>query len=216
MTRVRLALLAVVAIPAVAHATPSPDAVAKQVEHFYAKVTHLHADFREEITNATFGQTKTRGGTVWFARPGSMAWDFASPRDTSIVTIRLVSNGAISWHVDNDTSTVFVRNGAEPPSTPFLLVGSLTKDYTVALDVSGTYGTGTVLALTPRAKSNDVKRIELVVDPADGHVEEWIVIEPDDNVNRFIFDGVDTTTAPAASLFTVNLKAMPSYKIVKM
>jgi outer membrane lipoprotein-sorting protein len=107
-----------------------------------------------------------------------------------------------------------VRGAGAPVLTPFLLVGSLTKDYTVALDASGTYGSGTVLALTPRVKSKDLKRIELVVDPADGHVVEWIVIDVNDDVDRYSFDGVDTATAPAASRFTVDPNAMSTYKIV--
>jgi chaperone LolA len=210
-------MLAVLAIPAVAHAAPSADAVAKEVEQFYAKLSHLHARFRQDIYNATFGQTKTTSGTVWLSRPTSMHWDYANRRDPSKSAKEFVSDGKTLWVVDHENRWIDARSLAGsslPASAAFLLGGSLTKSYTVALDVSGTYGKGTVLALTPRTPSAEVKELELVVDPSDGHVVESIVINSNGDVNHFTFDGVDTKTAPSATAFTVNPKSLPTYKVV--
>jgi chaperone LolA len=214
----RLAILVALAIPTAAHAAPTATDVAHQVEQFYAKLSHLHAHFRQDVYSAMWGQTQTSSGTVWLARPTSMRWNYATRLDSAVSAHEFVSDGKTLWRVDHENREIDVRSLAGsslPASAAFLLGGSLTKSYKVALDVSGTFGNGTVLALTPRTPSAEVKELELVVDPSDGHVLESIVIDSDGDVNHFTFDSVDTKTAPAATAFTVDPKAMTGYKVVK-
>lgn len=204
-----------------AAAAPSAPDVAAQVQRYYAGIAHLRAHFRQEFVNTTFGTTRTSQGTVTLARPRQMRWDYASAKDPTRVAKSFVSDGKTLWIVEHDNLQVIVRSVAGetlPASAAFLIGGDLTKDYTIAFDATGTYGGkgAVVLALTPTTPQAQVKTLALVVDPSDGHVAESIVIAPGGDVNHFVFDAPDTKTAPAASLFTVDTKALAKqrYRVV--
>src|SRR5690349_402311 len=57
--------------PAAAPAAAPADAngVVNEVQKFYAGIKQVTAQFRQSVTNNTFGSTKTSDGTVWLMKP---------------------------------------------------------------------------------------------------------------------------------------------------
>ena len=52
---------------ATAAATPNASTVVTNVQQFYANIKQVGAQFRQTVTNSTFGSTKKSDGSVWLA-----------------------------------------------------------------------------------------------------------------------------------------------------
>jgi outer membrane lipoprotein-sorting protein len=106
---VRLAILAVLAIPAVAHAAASADDVLARVQGYYKNVAHLRGGFRQETTRATFGDTAKSHGTVELARPGKLRLDYAKPVGQGVKS-SMRSDGTHFWVVNHDNLEIDLKD----------------------------------------------------------------------------------------------------------
>ncbi len=70
----------IVTVPLVATPTVAPvssaNDVVDRVQVFYANIKQVTAQFRQAVTNVTYGSTKTSDGTMWVKKPGNMRWDY--------------------------------------------------------------------------------------------------------------------------------------------
>jgi hypothetical protein len=64
--------------------------------------------------------------------------------------------------------------------------------------------------LKPKTPTNDYKKVSLVVDAADGHVKESIILDASDNLNHFVFSDVRTNNSgdAATGLYAVDPNAL--------
>src|SRR4051812_11667702 len=69
---------------ATAAAAPKADDVVDNVQKFYAGIKQVTAQFRQSVTNNTFGSTKTSDGTVWLNKPGKMRWDYVEKKKDKV------------------------------------------------------------------------------------------------------------------------------------
>ena len=84
----------IVAAPGAGSATASANDVVDSVQKFYANIKQVTAQFRQSVTNDTFGSTKTSDGTVWIMKPGKMRWDYLEKKKTKVeVKKSFISNG---------------------------------------------------------------------------------------------------------------------------
>lgn len=222
----RVALLAFVlaGISAPAHAgppQPSAGAVLAKVQHYYASASHLTAQFRQVVTNVTFGASSTSTGTLWVARPLRFRLDYLAKRTTPPTVAKTFAfDGKDLWMVDHENLQLIrnrVQNSSVPVAVAFLAgAATLDADFHVAFDTSGHYGgkDATVLALTPKHPSAAYKQLFFVVDPADGHVGESIVLDSSGNTSDFSFDNPDLKKAVDPNWFRVDPKALPTYKLI--
>jgi outer membrane lipoprotein carrier protein len=175
---------------------PTADQALAGVQKFYAGIEHVKAKFRQEVKNATFGRTDVSDGMLYIAKPGKMRWDYVAKKTkkTKAATIAksFISNGNYLYVVDNENKQIIkkdLQKNLLPTAVTFLYgKGDLAKDFTPALDASGTYGGkgDLVLALTPKASSAQYKKLFLVVDPS-YRVKESIIIDGAGNTNHFRF-----------------------------
>src|SRR4051794_29011706 len=61
---------AVTPAPAAPATAMNANAVVTEVQKFYAGIKQVTSQFRQSVTNNTFGSTKTSDGTVWLSKPG--------------------------------------------------------------------------------------------------------------------------------------------------
>ncbi|HTJ43206.1 MAG TPA: outer membrane lipoprotein carrier protein LolA, partial [Kofleriaceae bacterium] len=140
---------------------PTADEYVDKVQAFYAKVNQVTAKFRQEVTNAAFGDKKTSDGMVWISKPGKMRWDYYSKPHEGKVDVKksFISNGTYLYVVEHDNKQVFrknLQNDLMPVAVSFLYgKGDLKAEFTAAIDSTGKYGAkdDVVLALTPKKKS---------------------------------------------------------------
>ena len=168
-------------------APASADDVVTAVQKYYLGAEKLKADFKQTYTNTVFGKESVSQGKVMVKKPGKMRWDYTRPEKKYFI-----SDGTTLWVYEEAAKQVFkqsLKDQILPVAVTFLYgQGDLKKDFTAALDPGKYGGKGDlVLKLTPRQASAQYKTLWLVVDPADFHVEESVILEASGNVNHFLF-----------------------------
>lgn len=211
-------------------ATPAPvdapisatDAVAR-VQTFYANISHVDSIFRQEVTNNTFGTTKSSDGEVWLSKPGKMRWDYREKRkDVTVVKKSFISNGTTLYDVEHDNKQVLKKNLAQdlmPVAVTFLYgKGDLAKEFNPEIDKDSKYGGkgDLVLKLTPKKPSAQYKNLFLVVSTADYHVHESVIIDASNNVNHFLFYNEDFEKPVKDSWFEFDESSVKNYRVVDL
>jgi outer membrane lipoprotein-sorting protein len=210
------------ATPVQVAAAPTADEVVGKVQAFYATVNHLTAKFRQEFTNATFGDTKISDGSLWIMKPGKMRWDYFSKSRKGQVKVEksFISNGSYLYVVEHQNKQVIKKNlqkDLTPVAVSFLYgKGDLRADFNAALDTSGKYGNkgDVVLKLTPKTPSAQYKNLFLVVDSTAYRVKQSIIVDSANNVNHFRFFEPDFVKAVKDDWFVFDEKSVKNYRIV--
>lgn len=202
-------------------ARPSAATVLANVQQFYANASHMTAQFRQVVTNATFGTTKASDGKLWVAKPVQFRWDYLEKKQNVVTVAKTFAfDGTTLWLVDHENKQILqnqVQSSVLPAAVSFLTgAGNLAMQFNVALSASGTYGgkSATVLELTPKQPSAPYKQLFFVVDPADWHISESIVIDSSGDTNDFKFFHSDLTSTVKARWFQVNPSSLPTYRLV--
>jgi outer membrane lipoprotein carrier protein len=186
------------------------DTVVGKVQSFYKKTKQLTAKFRQTYSNKTFGRNTVSDGMVWIKKPGKMRWDYKGKKLK--VEKSFISDGKMLWAIEHNNRQYFKKSLEQnllPVAVTFLYgKGDLRRDFSAALDSSGTYGKSTdhVIKLTPRKPSAQYKLLYLVVDPANYRVKQSIVIEASGNINHFRFYEPNTNKTVQDSYFYFNEK----------
>jgi len=198
----------------------SPAEVVTGVQAYYKSVQKLSADFRQEYTNTTFGKTSISDGRVFIAKPGKMRWDYARTAGRPEKKY-FISDGTTLWVYEEAQKQAFEQNLRDqllPVAVTFLYgQGSLSDEFKPELDTSGKYGgkDDYVVKLTPKKPSAQYKQLWLVVDPADFHVKESVILEASDNLNRFAFVNLKQNDKAKFSEKHFKFVPPPGVKVVK-
>jgi outer membrane lipoprotein carrier protein len=172
---------------------PAADVVLK-VQAYYNGITRLQSDFRQEYTNTVYGRSSTSDGKLYIAKPGKMRWDYTKPNKT-----HYISDGTTLWVYEEAAAQAYKLSLSTvllPVAVTFLYGnGNLSAAFNVALD-PGKYGAkhDYCIKLTPMQPSAQYQNLWLVVDPADYHVKESIILEASGNVNHFTFSGIESNS----------------------
>ncbi len=124
-----------------------------------------------------------------------MRWDYTKPE-----TKYFISDGTTLWAYEPANKQAFkedLKGQLLPVAITFLYgQGDLAKDFNASLD-PGKYGAkgDLVLKLVPKQPSAQYKQLWLVVDPADYHVKESVILEASDNLNHFRFTNIKQNEA---------------------
>jgi outer membrane lipoprotein carrier protein len=174
---------------------PTADDLVAKVQTYYANTQKLKASFRQEYVNTTFGKSSTSDGKVFIEKPGKMRWDYEKPEKKYFI-----SDGTTLWVYEEANKQAFqlsLKDQILPVAITFLYgQGNLATSFSAALD-AGKYGAkgDLVVKLTPKQPSAQYKNLWLVVDPADFHVKESVILEASDNVNHFTFTNIQQNDA---------------------
>ena len=200
---------------------PSADAIVDKVQGFYQNVKQVTAKFRQEVTNAAFGETKTSDGMVWISKPGKMRWDYYSKPHGGKIEVKtsFISNGTFLYVVQYDQKQVLRKNLEKdllPVAISFLYgKGDLKAEFNPSVDANSKYGEkdDIVLKLMPKKPSAQYKTLYLVVDPSNYRVKQSVIIDSSDNVNHFRFYEPDFDKAVDDKWFEFNEKSVKNYRI---
>src|SRR5687768_12811469 len=200
---------------------PNAAATVDNVQKFYAGIKQVTAQFRQTVTNNTFGSKKNSDGTVWLMKPGKMRWDYVEKKkDKAVVKKSFISNGKYLYVVEHDNKQVVkknLENDLMPVAVSFLYgKGDLKAEFNAEVDTTGKYGAkgDLVLKLTPKRPSAQYKNLFLVVNPADYRVTQSVIIDSSNNVNHFRFFAPDFTKPIKESWFEFDKASVKNYRIV--
>lgn len=165
------------------------------VQAFYDQTRTVEAEFYQTYFNRIYDKYDHSKGSVKFAKPGRMRWDYAAPNGKVIVSDgkRLV---VYEPGEDNEPGQVFERAISDselPQALAFLTgTGKLADDFTFRLLDSGAQGfpTGYVLELLPKKPSPHYDRILFYVDRDEkrtGLVHRVLIVDSAGNRNRIDF-----------------------------
>ncbi|MEO7734042.1 MAG: outer membrane lipoprotein carrier protein LolA [Kofleriaceae bacterium] len=209
-----------VAAPAARPAANAAEVVDK-VQKFYAGIQQVTAQFRQAVTNDTWGSTKTSDGAVFITKPGKMRWDYLEQRKADVIVKKsFISNGTLLWVVEHDNKQVMKKNLSQdlmPVAVSFLYgKGDLKAEFSPELDTSGKYGEkdNLVLKLTPKQPSAQYKNLYLVVSQSDFHVTQSVIVDSSNNVNHFRFFSPDFVKPIKASTFEFDERSVKNYRVL--
>lgn len=208
---------------ATAPAAMTANEAVDKVQAFYAKINSVTAQFKQTVTNTTYGKSTDNQGMVWISKPGKMRWDYLTKKGDKVdLKKSFISNGNYLYVVEHDNKQVMKKSLKEdlmPVAVSFLTgKGDLKVEFTAELDKSGKYGGpgDIVLMLTPKAPSATYKNLVLVVAPTDFHVSQSIIIASSEEVNHFRFFAPDFEKPVDAAWFEFNEKSdkVKNYRII--
>jgi outer membrane lipoprotein carrier protein len=202
--------------------------VVDRVQQFYAGIKQVTAQFRQSVTNNTFGSTKTSDGSVWIMKPGKMRWDYLEKKKDptnpgkEVVEVKksFISNGSYLYVVEHDNKQVVKKSLQQdlmPVAVSFLYgKGDLRAEFNAEIDKSGKYGEkdDIVLRLTPKQPSAQYKNLYLVVSPKDFHVSQSVIVDSSSNVNHFRFFAPDFEKPIKDSYFEFDERSVKNYRVI--
>lgn len=211
-----------IANPTAAAATaPDASTTVDNVQKFYAGIKQVTAQFRQTVTNVTFGQTKYSDGTVWLMKPGKMRWDYVeSKKGKTQVEKSFISNGKYLYVVEHGNKQVVkknLENDLMPVAVTFLYgKGDLKAEFNAEVDKTGKYGAkgDIVLKMTPKKPSAQYKNLYLVVAPDNFRVKQSVIIDSSNNTNQFQFFNPDFEKAQKETIFEFDERSVKNYRII--
>ena len=201
---------------------PTANGVVDNVQKFYADIKQVTAQFRQSVTNSTFGTSKTSDGTVWLMKPGKMRWDYLEKKKSKDVEVTksFISNGSTLYVVDHGNKQVVKKNLQQdlmPVAVTFLYgKGDLKAAFTAELDKASKYGDkdDLVLKLTPKQPSAQYKNLILVVAKDNFRVKESIIVDSSSNVNQFRFYAPDFDKSIKDTWFEFDERSVKNYRVI--
>ncbi len=132
--------------------SPSADAVARDLQNKYDRITDFSADFVHTYRGGVLKQQATERGQMMIKKPGKMRWEYTSPEKKTFV-----SDGHKMYsYLPKDRQVIVGTVPQGEAATPALFLtgrGNITRDYTVAFDKIPEAPAGSIaLRLTPRKR----------------------------------------------------------------
>lgn len=208
--------LATVAPPAAAQNATLPQvgqAVAN-VQAFYNRTNTFSADFTQQYLAKAYNTTKVSNGHVIFSKPGKMDWEYTSPAGN-----RIVSDGSTLRVYEASNKQMYeqtVNQSQYPAALSFLTgQGSLDQNFDFQIFPGAQFGYqgGYVLVGTPKQPTPAYTKVLFYVDAQTSQVLRVLILDGQQNRNRFDFTNPQVNTNVDASKFTFS--PPPGTTIVK-
>ncbi|MGZ3454788.1 MAG: LolA family protein [Polyangiales bacterium] len=194
----------------VASGSAAPADIAAKIQKAYLSINTYEADFEQQYSMKAFNQVKTSKGHVVFQKPapsagpkdgGKMRWDYVEPKDNLVV-----SDGTTLWSYvasEKQARKMLVKDSQMPTALAFLTgKGDLSKDFNLALADTQNFKGGYVLKATPKQATNLYNFVMFYVDGTTFQVVRVLIVDGQDNRNRFDFKSPKVNGQVASSIFT--------------
>ncbi len=182
--------------------TSAQETIVARLQARYDETDGFRADFVQEITSATLGQTLRSRGQVFFKKPGRMRWEFTEPQQL------LIADGSALWLYQpaerQVVKTPFQHAFSSQTPVSFLTgVGRLEEDFSVLPqgETSSVYQ----LRLTPKQAAEAIGLLDIEVSKETFDILQALVTDPLGNTTRVSFTNIERETALGDDLFRFEL-----------
>ena len=170
---------------------PSADALARDVQRKYDRVTDFSAAFVHSYRGGVLKQQATERGTLLVKKPGKMRWEYTSPEKKLFVS----DGHKIYSYIPQDRQVIvgtMPRDDQAPTPALFLTgKGNLTRDFTAAFDKVAEARPGSVaLKLTPKRPEPEYESLTLVLDPKTLALQMLITVDAQGGRSAFTFSNL--------------------------
>ncbi|HVH45585.1 MAG TPA: outer membrane lipoprotein carrier protein LolA [Labilithrix sp.] len=185
-----------------------------KVQAFYDSTTSFVSPFTQEFFVKSHNVRKDSKGTVTFAKPGKMAWDYETPAGN-----RVVSDGTMLRVYEAANKQMFEQNidkSQYPAALSFLTgTGKLSDSFTFVMypGASMNFPGGHVLVGTPKKESAAYTKVLFYVDASTFHVRRALIVDAQGNRNRFDF--VEPKVNVQVNDATFKLVPPPGTQVIK-
>ncbi len=205
MGKARALLLSLTLLAACAPASAETlDAVVRDVEAAYGRMTDLRAEFTQTAFNKSLNQTIPAQGVVYLKKGGKLRWEYKEPTSQEIV-----SDGKKLWVYTPALGQVNVGEATEAlagPAGSFLAgLGRLRAEFAVRFlnpaeprDGEGNW----VLDLTPKRPLPTLARLVLSMDAKTWELRRAVVYDQFENTVTMRFTKVAINSSLPDRLFT--------------
>jgi outer membrane lipoprotein carrier protein len=195
--------LATVAPPANAQTAPNVAQAVANVQAFYNRTSSFSADFTQQYLAHAYNTTKTSNGHVIFVKPGKMDWEYADPKDN-----RIVSDGTNLRVYEAANKQMYeqtVNQSQYPAALSFLTgQGTLDQNFTFEIKPEMNFDGGFVLIGTPKNPTPAYTKVLFYVDTATSQVRRVLILDGQQNRNRFDFSNAQVNATIDPAKFTFN------------
>ena len=168
----------------------------------YDETAGFRADFVQEVSSATLGQTLTSRGQVFFKKPGRMRWEFTDPQQL------LIADGSALWLYQPSERQVIKTPfqyafSSQTPVSFLTGVGRLEEDFSIM--PQGESRSVHRLRLTPKQAAEAVGLLDIEVSKETFDILQALITDPLGNTTRVSFTNIDRETALGDDLFRFEL-----------
>lgn len=186
---------------------PAPaDAVARDLQKKYDRVSAFSADFVHTYRGGALRQRVTERGRLLVKKPGKMRWDYTAPEKK-----HFISDGhKLYSYIPQDKQVIISTLPAEDEATtPALFLtgkGNLTRDFNVSLDKLEEAPPGSLsLRLVPKRREPEYEWLALVVQPGTLNLQMLITVDPQGGRSAFTFTNLKENVRLSDNEFTFKM-----------
>lgn len=185
---------------------PTADAVARDLQKKYDRVTDFSADFVHNYRGGVLKQQATERGRVMVKKPGKMRWEYTSPEKKVFVSDGHKMYSYLPKDRQVIVTTVPPQDQAATPAMFLTGKGNITRDYTVAFDKVPEAPAGSIaLRLTPRKREAEYDWLTLAVEPGTLKLRMLITVDPQGGRSVFTFSNLKENVGLADNLFVFKI-----------
>jgi outer membrane lipoprotein carrier protein len=183
---------------------PASDLV-KAVEHRYASIRTLSANFRQTFRSGELGQEVVEQGRLFVRRPGQMRWDYRQPEKKIFVVEK---DGSTLAYLPADMTAVRGQLSGNAPHLRLLLGESDLLAAFAATDVQlkdPAFAGSRQVKLVPREPMEGIEFVYLEVDPRLLTVGRVLVMDSLGNESDLVLDKVVENAVVRPDAFDVRI-----------
>lgn len=184
----------------------SADAVARDLQKKYDRVSDFSADFVHGYRGGVLKQEAVERGRLLVKKPGKMRWDYTSPEKKTFVS----DGHRLYSYIPQDRQVIVARVPPDDQApTPALFLsgkGNIVRDFTAAFDKVPEAPAGAIaLKLTPRKPDPDFEWLTLVVQPGTLNLSMMITVDPQGGRSVFTFTNLKENVGLADNEFVFKM-----------
>lgn len=186
--------------------SPTPDTVARDLQHKYDRVTDFSADFVHSYRGGVLKQQATERGTLLVKKPGKMRWEYTAPEKKLFVS----DGHKIYSYIPQDRQVIVgTMPRDEQAPTPALFLtgkGDITRDFNASFDKVAEAQPGSfVLKLTPKRREPEYESLTLVLEPKILTIQMLITVDAQGGRSAFTFSNLKENVGVADNQFVFKM-----------
>jgi outer membrane lipoprotein carrier protein len=186
--------------------SPTADAVARDLQKKYDRVSDFSADFVHSYRGGVLKQQATERGRMMVKKPGKMRWEYTAPEKKTFVADGHKMYSYLPKDRQVIVSTVPAHDDAATPALFLTGRGNITRDYTVAFDKVPEAPAGSIaLRLTPKKREAEYDWLTLVVEPGTLDLLMLVTLDPQGGRSAFTFSNLKQNIGLADNLFVFKM-----------
>jgi outer membrane lipoprotein carrier protein len=199
-------LISTFAVSAQTAQPASAEAVARDIQKRYDRITDFSADFVHSYRGGVLKQQATERGHLLVKKPGRMRWEYIAPEKKTFVS----DGRKLYSYIPQDKQVIVstVPPGDQAPAPALFLTGegNLIRDFDVAFEQVAEAPPGTVaLRLTPKKREPEYNSLTLVVQPGTLHLSMLVTIDPQGGRSVFTFTNLKENVGLADNEFVFKM-----------